>query len=295
MRLRRRVVALVLGMLAAFGCSKHQGRSAPEKDDATSACDAVEACTSADTGAQCRKIFSSSVVSSSCLEAVEDASCDEHASKSPAYFDTCFQSCSTPGTTCVAGGTLATCAEVGGSLHHIEVRCSEVCKGKNLVFSGVCDSSYRGKTSDASDACWCIEPSGMSSSNAPKGSAVAEADSGNVSAACAALEACGVPCTFVDDGYVLSKKCVSAIVAETCPQRTDDPPLFYKECFPTCPTEALYCNGDSNLVSCMYDTATDSTRWYTGSCASICVNEGGTWDGTCTANSDGSASCGCGL
>jgi hypothetical protein len=295
MRTTSALAVCELCLCFALACGDHKSASSTGNARVTSACRAVEACTDAATGSQCREIFTQVVVSPSCFDAIEHASCEEHASDTPAYFGTCFESCSAEGNTCTPGGTLHECAELGGSLRQLTLSCSEVCKANKLAYSGVCGTSFGGRTSDTGDKCWCVDSGTQSVANAPAGSFVAQDDAGDAAAACSAIETCGLPCDFVESGYILSKKCVSTILSENCSQLTDSPPQFYKECFPTCSNEALYCNRENNLVSCMHDWSTDSTRWYTGSCESICSNEGGAWDGTCTTSSSGNASCGCGL
>lgn len=136
---------------AIVACAEEEAMSDLSTDEA---CDAVEACEGATGRADCEALFDVIVASSACLDAVQTASCEDHAQENAPYIDVCAPPCDGSAPVCHDDGTLTGCLPLNGQSRLTTVRCEAACETQGLIYSGACGRAYEGQTT-SQDQCWC--------------------------------------------------------------------------------------------------------------------------------------------
>lgn len=207
------------------GCPGDDGAS--EEASLVGACDAVEACEGARGRMQCEAIFEVLAPPSGCLEAVETASCEDHAADDPPYTDVCFPLCDAAGQHCNGEATVTSCAELDGMLREVTADCDKVCRKQKLSFSGTCGMSF-GSNRSAREVCWC------------------EGSSGSVGIGTGSMQE---PPSIVDPGLCAGYVTIAEMVHERdgCASELDADP--YSRCFEVS-TEACQAETLEAFITC---------------------------------------------
>ena len=135
-----------IAVASASGCSSSSGGGG---GFASQFCSKVSSC--GQTVPLCQGAFNALVLSTSCQNMLDALTCaDLSAPSPPAWFQSCFPSCSTTSATCNGDGTITEC---NGSTQYV-YECTGVCTTLSLTYTGSCGMSYGGNTS-TTDKCWC--------------------------------------------------------------------------------------------------------------------------------------------
>ncbi len=141
-----RLFQLMLLAAVLAGCSDGDSddRRYPE------ICGAIVDC-GAMTRDHCIEVYAPFVLTDECIQAVNQASCDDHLQSPPPYFDTCFPPCMGTASTC-QGDEITVCSQGRTKVS----LCEEVCKMSGKEYTGVCADQYGEEMSPTGqDMCWC--------------------------------------------------------------------------------------------------------------------------------------------
>lgn len=146
-------VLATLAISFGFACKGNDRGSGSASAMLEAACTAVEACEGDEGRMECEATFTVAVPPPGCLQAVETASCEDHAADDPPYTDTCFPPCNAPEQHC-EGGTVAGCSEFEDGLRELQLDCAEICAQQGFRFSGTCGEAF-GEQQLRHEVCWC--------------------------------------------------------------------------------------------------------------------------------------------
>ncbi|MBU1239737.1 hypothetical protein KKF84_13090 [Myxococcota bacterium] len=145
--MKRIFFLLLSGLTAAFsmGC-------APLDKTPEETCEMLIDCGATYTQDECLMDIGSRELSKECVDAMFDASCEEHFTAPPSYMDTCYDTCTVLGKACDKDD-LKIC--MGG--REFVYDCKKVCRYQEAGdYSGSCGTvSPQGDVSEDGDVCWC--------------------------------------------------------------------------------------------------------------------------------------------
>lgn len=150
-------------VVAALGCSSSSsGGGGSGSGDVSAFCQKAVSCGQKDSTGQpitqsaCEAQFQGWIPPSTCVGAVQSASCADLNSPTPpqALKDACFPTCTTIGAaTCSGDQTRITDCQ---SLGNFTFDCSAVCTRAGKTYTGSCGTTYGGQTSSTGQpVCWC--------------------------------------------------------------------------------------------------------------------------------------------
>ncbi len=136
---------LLMNVFLITGC---QNDRTPEK-----LCKVLVECDAYGDMETCLGFTGSLVLSDDCIDEMMDASCEDHNSIAPSYWDTCFEGCFTPSRECKKD-TLVIC---DGRTRYV-VDCERVCRYQTGgSYQGDCGTvSSSGEVSSIGPVCWCL-------------------------------------------------------------------------------------------------------------------------------------------
>jgi hypothetical protein len=136
---------LAISLVAVLGCD-----SAGSDTNVAGVCDALVKCGMAQK--DCAKAFGLVVLSQDCVDAMNQATCAEHAAATPPYTQTCFPACDGADDSC-DGNLISSC--VNGKT--LAVECGDLCKSESMTYTGTCGPTYKGQDSESGKpVCWCL-------------------------------------------------------------------------------------------------------------------------------------------
>lgn len=149
-RTLRAALLLAAGLGSAGGGCSSGGGGGSSGSFATQFCAKVSSC--GQSLPLCQGAFSALVLSSSCQQMLDGLTCtDLSAPTPPAWFSSCFPSCSTMSSACNGDGTITEC---DGTFQYV-YECTGICTAESLTYTGTCGTSYAGNTSTTAK-CWCM-------------------------------------------------------------------------------------------------------------------------------------------
>ncbi len=145
--MRNLLIVCVAATAVLFGANCGNSDRTPEK-----LCEKYVGCEVLGDQETCLQSLGSLVLTDACMDEILAASCEDHNSGHPSYWDNCFDGCFTAGRAC-DGDRLITC---DGTTEFI-YDCLRVCRySTGGAYTGTCGSvGPNGELSDRGDVCWC--------------------------------------------------------------------------------------------------------------------------------------------